>query len=164
MKRLTPGRNRSHKNSTKIRPQERRPGAAPAAAAALTSPFFQDIWSKSLKSRILQKILSEKQMGQRFLSTPTYLPSKDLRKQLFVTSKAHSDFPALRRFRITPAIPARPVPSNIIVVGSGTSLGDLQPVQKKKLSCPPEASVTLVERRRRRFGLAALAALGDAAA
>jgi hypothetical protein len=76
MKRLTPERNKSHKNNTKIRPQERRPGAAPAAAAALTSPFFRDIWSKSLMSRILQKILSEKQKGQRFLSTPPYLPRK----------------------------------------------------------------------------------------
>ena len=45
-------------------------------------PFFQDIWSKSLKSRILQKILSEKQMGQRFLSTPTYLPRKTSREAI----------------------------------------------------------------------------------
>src|SRR5207249_2678829 len=80
-------------------------------------------------------------------------------------SETYSDFvAAFLRLRIAPAIPARPVPRSTMVVGSGTGRFGSQPLQKKKLSCPPEASETLAERPRRRFGLAAMAAASAAAA
>src|SRR6266516_5895505 len=133
--------------------QKRRPGFPTAIPPA--SPLSSGNSNKWPIFSLLQKNISflEKNVKKEKASLGTRSPASFRgRERLREPSgqvdslSAVSALAALRRFRTAPATPASPVPSSTIVAGSGTGVSAVEPVQKKKLSSPPGASVTLPDR------------------